>query len=107
MSDNVRREIVGGHLVTTIDDTPYREAARELRRETGDGIIRDRKGRAVAQHALSIPVEEMNALLQIGDADAVAWRASGCQDLRALRRLVLRYPHWLVSDGAVLRRFFQ
>lgn len=106
MPDNVRREIVDNHLVTTIDDTPYRAYSNELRRSVGDGVIRDRKGRAVAQHALSIPVEEMKALLQICDEDAVAWKNSGYQDMKALRRLVLRYPHWLVADGSVLRRYF-
>ena len=106
MAENVRHDIVDRHLVTTIDDTPYRDYSRELRHAVGDGVIRDRYGRAVAQHALSIPAAELNALLQIGDPDAKEWQASNYQDMKSLRRLVLRYPHWLVCDGSVLRRFF-
>ena len=106
MPGNVRHDIVDRHLVTTIDDTPYQKWAQESRRELGDGIIRDANGRAVAQLAFRIPLEELNALLRVGDPDAKEWVNSGHQDKHALRRLILRYPHWVACDGSVLRRHF-
>lgn len=104
--DSVRHffDLERGEYSCIVDDKPFREHSAELRRQVGDGIIRDKKGRAVAQLALSIPEAEFKALKAIGDEDLVAWFYHG--DQVALRRLVIRYPHWLVADGSVLRRRF-
>lgn len=82
-----------------IDDDLYRRRCHEIRTALGGtrGLIRDRRGSALAQFKYSIPVEEFHALLLIGDPDAEAWQRDK-NDTRALHRLVQRYPHWKVAS---------
>ena len=84
-------------ITKVIDDDVYRRRCHELRTALGGtrGLIRNKRGSALAQFRYSIPVDEFDALLMAGDPDALAWSANK-NDKRALHRLVQRYPHWRV-----------
>lgn len=98
---NVLREEGENIILTkTIDDTPYQEHCRELRKANGKGIIRDKKGVAVGRRLLSIPLEEAAALAASGDAD---WQEFWHTDSdNSLMRLVARFPHWVACEGGGL-----
>lgn len=100
MAGNVDLRLEGDNvtLARVIDDTAAAVQNAALRRRLGDGMIRDGRGRVQYRHTLAIPVDEFQALLDLNDADALAWWNDHGDD-RALRRLVLRYPHWKVCDG--------
>lgn len=84
-------------ITKVIDDDLYRRRCHELRTAlTGTkGLIRNKKGSAMALFRYSIPIDEFEALLLAGDKDAMDWSLDK-RDRKALHRLVERYPHWKV-----------
>lgn len=68
-----------------------------MRRELGDGMIRDAKGVALGRHLFSIPVDEAMMLLELHDADFEEWWNTKSKG--AMARLIARYPHWVVAEG--------
>ena len=67
------------------------------RRKLGKGFTKAGTGRWVA----NIDVDEFNALLMKMDKDALDLEASGWRDVRALRRLLTRFPAWRCSEGGI------
>lgn len=102
--DNVRNGLreEGENIVLTktIDDAPYQEHCRELRKANGKGIIRNEKGVAVARRLLSIPMEEAAVLMATQDEDWLEfWNTDS--DV-SFMRLVNRFPHWVACEGGGL-----
>ena len=87
-------------LTRTFDRTPFEENCAEIRKEIGDGFIRDRKGAAQARRLFSIPVEEAVMLQTLNDPDWVEWWHTDSS--AALARLIVRFPHWVVAEGGGL-----
>lgn len=87
-------------LTRTFDRTPFEENCAALRKELGDGFVRDRKGAAQARRLFSIPVEEAVMLQTTGDPDWVEWWHTDSS--AALARLITRFPHWVVAEGGGL-----
>ena len=87
-------------LTRTFDRTPFEENCAELRKELGNGFIRDRKGAAQARRLFSIPVEEAVMLQTLNDPDWIEWWNTDSDS--ALLRLIKRFPHWVVVEGGGL-----
>lgn len=87
-------------LTKTIDDRLYQENCREERKTNGDGFIRNERGAAVGRRLFSIPVEEAAALMAQNDPDFTEWWRTNSD--RAMARLILRFPHWVVAEGGGL-----
>ena len=87
-------------LTRTFDRTPFEENCAALRKELGNGFIRDRKGAAQARRLFSIPVEEAVMLQTQNDPDWVEWWNTDSS--AALARLIVRFPHWVVAEGGGL-----
>lgn len=102
--DNVRNSLreEGENIVLTktIDDAPYQEHCRELRKASGKGMIRDGKGAAVGRRLLSIPMEEAAALSAARDEDWLEFWNTDSDG--SLMRLVARFPHWVACEGGGL-----
>lgn len=87
-------------LTRAFDTKPFEENCAAIRREMGDGFIRDRKGAAQARRLFSIPVEEAVMLKTLGDPDWIEfWETDSTP---ALARLIARFPHWVVAEGGGL-----
>jgi len=87
-------------LTKVIDDRPFQLETAAMRRELGDGFVRDAKGVAQARRLFSIPMEEAVMLEAVGDADWLEfWNTDSTS---ALARLVARFPHWVVAEGGGL-----
>lgn len=87
-------------LTRLIDDRRFQLETAALRRELGDGFIRDAKGVAQARHSFSIPMEEAAMLAAAEDADWLEfWYTDSTP---ALARLAARFPHWVVAEGGGL-----
>jgi hypothetical protein len=63
----------------------------------GKGFTKGRTMRKVA----NIDPDELSALCIAGDSDALDFMASGYSDRKALRRLLVRFPQWRCSEGAI------
>lgn len=88
-----------GGLRKIIDDTDYAEECAALRRANGKGFLKGATGETLGRRVWSIPLEEFNALLMVGDPDASAWWADP-NNKTARRRLAQRFPHWVCTEGA-------
>lgn len=66
-------------------------------RKQGKGFTAGRTMRKLA----NIDADEYNALLMKMDKDALDLEASGWRDMRALRRLLTRFPAWRCSEGGI------
>lgn len=98
---NVLREEGENIILTkTIEDAPYQEHCKELRKANGNGIIRNEKGAAVGRRLLSIPMEEAAALAAVNDADWIEFWNTDSDG--SLMRLVARFPHWVACEGGGL-----
>ena len=49
----------------------------------------------------NIDEEELYALMANGDTDAMDFAQSGYSDKRSLRLLLLKFPQWRCSEGAI------
>lgn len=49
----------------------------------------------------NIPTHDLNALIALGDKNAMDYAASGCKDGRALRKLIRLHPEWRCSEGEI------
>lgn len=87
-------------LTKTIDDAPYQEHVKELRRANGKGMIRNGQGAAVGRRLLSIPMEEAAMLSATNDADWLEWWNTDSN--ASLMRLIKRFPHWVACEGGGL-----
>ena len=67
------------------------------RRRIGRGFTQGGTMRQLA----NINILEYNALLMNMDRDALDFEASGMRDMRALRRLLVRFPAWRCSEGGI------
>lgn len=78
------------------DDT---ERENWERVQAGKGFMYDSKGVLSGREIARIPVEEAAMLEAMHDEDYAAFSMSG--DKGALRRLLLRFPHWRCSEGGI------
>lgn len=69
----------------------------ERKRRIGKGFTQKGSMRQLAD----IDPDEYNALLMKMDKDALDLEASGWRDMRALRRLLTRFPAWRCSEGGI------
>lgn len=87
-------------LTRIINRTPFEENCAVLRKELGDGFIRDGRGVAQGRRLFSIPVEEAVMLKTQGDPDWLEfWNTDSST---ALARLIARFPHWVAVEGGGL-----
>ena len=81
-------------LNTVYDPTAHDIRNMRERNDSGKGFLPGREGRKIA----SIPVDDMMALIQNGNADAQAAMAG---DDAAMRRLIRAHPEWRTSEGGI------
>ena len=67
------------------------------RKLLGKGMTAGGNMRKVA----NIDEEELYALMANGDTDAMDFAQSGYSDKRSLRLLLLKFPQWRCSEGAI------
>ena len=67
--------------------------------QTGKGFMYDSRGNLSGREIARIPVEEAAMLEAIHDEDYEEFRDS--RDKGALRRLLLRFPHWRCAEGGI------
>ena len=81
-------------LNTVYDPTAHYIRNMRERNDSGKGFLPGKEGRKIA----SIPVDDMMALIQNGNADAQAAMAG---DDVAMRRLIRAHPEWRTSEGGI------
>jgi hypothetical protein len=84
-------------LLVSSDTTDIDRLNAEERKNAGKGFTVSRAFRKLAD----IPAEDFNALLALGDKNAMDYAASKYTDERALRKLLAYHPEWRCSEGDI------
>jgi hypothetical protein len=86
-------------LTTTYLTDPYERVNYEQKKAAGKGFIRNSRGKVVARHILQIPQCDAAMLRAKKDPDWLEFEATN--DPKALRRLIIQYPWWVVAEGGI------
>ena len=84
-------------LIVASDTDDIDALTAEERKVAGKGITAGGMFRKLA----NIPTDDFNALLALGDKNALDYAASDYKDGRALRKLLKLHPEWRSSEGDI------
>jgi hypothetical protein len=99
MARKVKVEEAGGEvkLLVASDTTDIDRLTAGERKDAGKGFTAAGTFRKVA----NIPTNDFDALLALGDKNALAYAASDYKDERAFRKLLRLHPEWRCSEGDI------
>jgi hypothetical protein len=99
MSRKVKVTETGGEvkLAVASDTTDIDKLTAEERKAAGKGFTVGGVGRKIAD----IPTDDFDALLALGDKNALDYAASEYTDERAFRKLLALHPEWRSSEGGI------
>jgi hypothetical protein len=84
-------------LLVASDTTDIDGLTAEERKNAGKGFTAGGTFRKIA----NIPTDDFNALLALGDKNALDYAASDYKDNRAIRKLLRLHPEWRSSEGDI------
>jgi hypothetical protein len=99
MSRKVKVEETGGEvkiLVASDTDDIDRLTALE-RKSAGRGVTAGGTMRKIA----NVPTADLDALVALGDKNAMDYAVSNYTDERAFRKLIALHPEWRCSEGDI------